>query len=377
MAKKPFSYDLCLEDRLDQLVNNEYSSDVFFKVGEAGELMFAHKNIITTASEVFYVQLNGHFNDAVNNSRDNPIEVKDISPAIFLEILRFMYSERLNFNGVIFLELYYAAKKYMLNKLVNVCEKYIRNEIKEDNVLQIFNDNRRYEFDNINVICLQVICDNPLECFEQKQFLSLEKTSLKMILDCCQINCHEDHLAKVTQKWLEVNDGDKSKDFSDLVVYQNARELLCQKLYAFSAFRYSNQIKTDMLVEVYETFNLYGFGILIGSRTANVSSVILNIRIRDQGDEFYKYELLEGITIPVREELYVYEMIFKKITLQKDAKYRFIIELEANDKPLEMFHLDFFQPAGETWKRLMMLTYTSDVKQNCLSYMLYDIHQTE
>ncbi|KAL9699858.1 hypothetical protein quinque_003299 [Culex quinquefasciatus] len=183
MAQKSFAYDLCLEDRLEQLVNSEYTADVFFKVGEAGEPMFAHKNLITTASEVLYAQLNGQFHDAISNSRDNPIAVKDISPVVFLEILRFMYCER--------------------------------GEIKEDNVLKIFNDNRRYEFDNINSVCLRVICDNPLECFEQEQFLEMEKSSLKLILESPKINCLEDHLENATQRWLEFNDNGQStaKDF--------------------------------------------------------------------------------------------------------------------------------------------------------------------
>lgn len=374
MAQKPFAYDLCLEDRMEQLVNSEYTADVFFKVGEAGEPMFAHKNVITTASEVLYAQLNGQFHDAINNSRDNPIAVKDISPVIFLEILRFMYCERLNFTDEIFVELYYAAKKYLLSKLVDVCDKYIEGEIKEDNVLKIFNDNRRYEFDDINTVCLRVICDNPLGCFEQERFLSLEKSSLKLILESPKINCHEDHLDNAIQRWLEFNDNGQStsKDFFYSALRRSARELLCQKLYAFSAFRYADEILTDIFVDVHQSFNLYGFGIFIGTKSKNINAVNVYVSIKAEDGN---YELDEETRVPVNGELYVFEMIFKKITLQQGKRYQFVVRLDGDVEPLsEMFHLDFFQPVGSTWNSLMMLTYTSDIKQNCLAHMLYSQH---
>uniref|UniRef100_A0A8D8H739 BTB/POZ domain-containing protein 6 n=1 Tax=Culex pipiens TaxID=7175 RepID=A0A8D8H739_CULPI len=371
MVQKPFAYDLCLVDRLEQLVNSEYTADVFFKVGEAGEPMFAHKNVITTASEVLYAQHNGQFHDAISNSRDNPIAVKDISPVVFLEILRFMYCERVNFTDEIFVELYYAAKKYLLSKLVDVCDKYIEGEIKEDNVLKIFNDNRRYEFDDINTVCLRVICDNPLECFEQERFLKMEKSSLKLILESPKINCLEDHLENATQRWLEcnVNGQTTSKDFLYLAVRRSGRELLCQKLYAFSAFRYADEILTDMFVDVYQSFNLYGFGIFIGTKSQNINSVNLYVEIIAEDGN---HKLDEKRTVPVNGELYVFEMFFKKIILQKDNRYQIVVKLDAYVEPLsEMFHLDYFQPVGNTWNTLMMLTYTTDIKQNCLAHMLY------
>ncbi|KAL9699857.1 hypothetical protein quinque_003298 [Culex quinquefasciatus] len=306
MADTAFSFNVPLGDRLEQLVNSEYGADVFFKVGEAGELMFAHKIIITTASEVFYAQLNGKFEEATKNTRTDPIAIKDINSTIFLEILRFMYCEKVNLNGDNLVEVNYAAKKYLLSKLVDICDKFIQDKIKEENVLKIFNDNRRYEFVDINTICLRVICDNPLECFDQKLFLALELGSLKLIVDSPGMNCHDDQL---------------------VMKGRNCRELHCQKLHAFSKFSYSDTVVTDITIEVSKPFNLYGFGILIGTESTDIQSLKLNVEVKVEFDDEWENCFSTEVVVPVKqEEVYVYEVVFKKIIMEEHGMYRIVVK---------------------------------------------------
>lgn len=374
MADTPFSFNVPLGDRLEQLVNSEYGADVFFKVGEAGEVMFSHKIIITTASEVFYSQLNGKFEEATKNTRTDPIAIKDINPTIFLEILRFMYCEKVNLNGDNLVEVNYAAKKYLLSKLVDICDKYIQDKIKEENVLKIFNDNRRYEFVDINTVCLRVICDNPLECFDQKQFLALELGSLKLIVDSPEMNCHDDQLSRACERWLKSNSNRQriSKEFSQVMKGRNCRELHCQKLHAFSKFSYSDTVVTDITIEVSKPFHLYGFGILVGTESTDIRSLKLNVEVKVEFDDEWENCFSTVVVVPVKqEEVYVYEVVFKKIIMEVHGMYRIVVKMEDDEEPLsDMFHLDSFEPAGTAWKNWIELSYTDEEDQNCLSYLL-------
>ena len=74
-------FDLNLYDKYEKLVNNEYLADIIFLVGEQGEKMFGHKNIISISSEVFYAMFNGDYTESKDNK---PIVIPDIEPPIFL-----------------------------------------------------------------------------------------------------------------------------------------------------------------------------------------------------------------------------------------------------------------------------------------------------
>ncbi|KAL9694227.1 hypothetical protein quinque_013512 [Culex quinquefasciatus] len=121
-----FQHDIPLADRLGQLVNNEFTADVFFAVGSNHQPMYGHRNILSVGSPVLNAQLNGDFVDAKRNSLLNPIVVTDVEEDVFLQISKFIY-----------------------------CESAIVNQ---QNVVDI----RKHEFKKVNDACLGTICDNTL-----------------------------------------------------------------------------------------------------------------------------------------------------------------------------------------------------------------------
>ncbi|XP_062550502.1 uncharacterized protein LOC134215299 [Armigeres subalbatus] len=86
MKKSSFIFGLASPiNRQKQLLFSEYRSDVVFRVGNAEELIHAHKLILTVASEVFYAQFNGSFAESNQDSCEIPVKIEDIEPAAFRE----------------------------------------------------------------------------------------------------------------------------------------------------------------------------------------------------------------------------------------------------------------------------------------------------
>uniref|UniRef100_A0A8D8D6B2 BTB/POZ domain-containing protein 3 n=1 Tax=Culex pipiens TaxID=7175 RepID=A0A8D8D6B2_CULPI len=115
-----FQHDIPLAVRLSQLVNNEFTADVFFEVGSYHRPMYGHRNILSVGSPVFNAQLNGDFADAKRNSLLNPIAEKDVEEDVFLQILRFIYCENAVVNQQNVVDLYYASQKYLLDNLSKI-----------------------------------------------------------------------------------------------------------------------------------------------------------------------------------------------------------------------------------------------------------------
>ena len=72
---------------INQLLNNEFKSDIVFLVGKKGKKIFGHRIFLEVASDVFYAMFNNDFQE----SKENSVKISDIEPDVFLELLRFIY----------------------------------------------------------------------------------------------------------------------------------------------------------------------------------------------------------------------------------------------------------------------------------------------
>ncbi|XP_058827449.1 BTB/POZ domain-containing protein 6-A-like [Topomyia yanbarensis] len=180
-------------DRRGFLFNNEFMSDVTFLVGPDKQRFYGHKLILINASD--------HFFDLLQNSRTNEVTLEDVEPSVFLEILRFLYCEKIELTAENVREIYTHSKKWSLEKVLPVVNDFLRQNVDSDNVLEKLMDNRFYGLKSIDEKCLQIICDNPLRYFKQKNFVQLDRVSLKLIVSAKRINCSSDQLMEVVDGW--------------------------------------------------------------------------------------------------------------------------------------------------------------------------------
>ena len=96
-----------------------------------GEILMAHKSILAARSPVFRAMLTTGMKEASKNS----VEVPDFDSKTVRELLRFIYCGELEIPEVV-TDLIFAAEKYEVSELKNICIDQILSELTEENVVE-------------------------------------------------------------------------------------------------------------------------------------------------------------------------------------------------------------------------------------------------
>ncbi|KAJ5076646.1 btb/poz domain-containing [Anaeramoeba ignava] len=121
-----------LEDKFKKYINNPLFSDVCFKVGKTEQLIYAHKFVLATTSEVWAVQLFGSFQEAKQDSKQ-PILVPDIEADVFLSLLTYAYTSHIELTQENAVGVLYASNKYNLPSLRKYCGEYLSALLNAEN----------------------------------------------------------------------------------------------------------------------------------------------------------------------------------------------------------------------------------------------------
>ncbi|XP_053698175.1 kelch-like protein 41b [Sabethes cyaneus] len=374
---KEFTFPLPVADRDEQLVNNEYLSDVQFSVGNDGERMYGHKVILTLASEVFYAQFNGQFKES--QRRNQTIVVTDIQPPIFRDILRYMYCQKIDLTQDNVIEVYYASQKYILTELNKICEQYFENEINETNVLKVFNENRKHEFAVVNESCLDVIRDNPVACFQHPDFVTIEKKTLEMIASSARINCLQDQLQEAIKNWAKVNKLPPDDAFllTQMVQDMKQRKHDCLKLHNFNQFKFAANIETNIQIKActLRPVALNGVGIFVKSRSEPPANAKISLKV--QVEHFNSSERIKQISlekiVPLTTELRTEDVFFERFIVDARRYCKIRISFEKLSALPELFCLTEFGSIDNVLQvedTKSPYIFSRDVT-NCVAYLLY------
>ena len=101
---------------IEQLLNNEFKSDIVFLVGKKEKKMFGHRIFLEVASDVFYAMFNSDFKE--NN--ESSVKISDIEPDVFLELLRFIYCKRANVTKINLVPLYAGKESFEYKNVTNI-----------------------------------------------------------------------------------------------------------------------------------------------------------------------------------------------------------------------------------------------------------------
>ncbi|KAL9704853.1 hypothetical protein quinque_008371 [Culex quinquefasciatus] len=388
-------------DRFERLVNNGQFADVAFRVGESGELMYGHKAVLAEASEMFRAQFAGAFRESRENVREQAIPIVDIEPAVFKELLRYMYSDRVNVTVENVLDLMYGSNKYLLMKLKKYCEVFLMAHLSEGNALRLFDRNRRYELEEVNGACLAIICDNPIKVFSDEGFLALARKSVELIASQELMNCQTTQLLTAIEKWIRVNEGESKEGVKivSLIREQKNRDFKCQKMHNFSAGHYLNIVSTStvnvvqspsglqrLVVQRNPTLrprhplplSIYGFGICIKSQRV-LQPVTLDIAVvltkNDAGQIGLPFVTKRTVTPSAK--FCVEEILFEKLTIGKESTCTIKVHVDHGKEPL--FCFKNFEPERLFLGMRFFSSYVLRNAQNeltstnsILSYVLYD-----
>ncbi|GFR05821.1 TD and POZ domain-containing protein 3 [Trichonephila clavata] len=154
---------------MKQLLQDNNFYDITFKID--GRSFKAHKAILSARSRVFKTMFESSLTMNVEE-----IEISDISEETLKEMLNFIYSgevSHLHVNNA--MELYYAADKYELDSLKNICARVMVGNVRTDNVIKILLLSHRHSNEELEHVCVKFIAKNTSEIQDKAEWVELMK----------------------------------------------------------------------------------------------------------------------------------------------------------------------------------------------------------
>ncbi|XP_055587424.1 uncharacterized protein LOC129739908 [Uranotaenia lowii] len=298
--------------RVKLLINSELLSDVSFSVGQKGTVVYGHRFPLAATSDVFYRM----FTEPNANSGQT-LEVPDVEPAIFLEMLQFIYCGHLTLSEENLVDMYYAADKYDLGGLKKRCQLYIQEE--ESAVMKIFTTNLNHGFEELNETCLVTICRNPLFMFRSSDFVDLPLELVEKVVARNELRCNDDQLLGALKKWCNhqppttINVRETFKRLSDIVRKRREQwqDYHCRKWFYFGQICYT----ADSCGGVYnltalKDLELYGVGMYIGCRGKD-QPMSISVTVKANEKPIRKFEA----KVLTKEDIYIYDCMLERLSL--------------------------------------------------------------
>ncbi|XP_065214346.1 speckle-type POZ protein B-like [Planococcus citri] len=121
-----------LSDDLSQLLEDQEFCDVTLSVN--GQQFKAYKGILSARCSVFKAM----FKHGMKEANSNPVEITDIEPDVFRELLHYIYTGNVKITETAtFVDLFVAADKYDLQNLKFLCEDALCKRLSHDNAANI------------------------------------------------------------------------------------------------------------------------------------------------------------------------------------------------------------------------------------------------
>jgi hypothetical protein len=167
-----------LSKQYEKMFNNESYSD-FTLLSSDDDEIFVHKNILSIRSPVFEAMVNTKLQEGA----DKRAKIDDIEPRSLTELIRFIYSGRVNDIDPIAGELLYAASKYDLQDLKPLCAKSLAANISADNALNTFILADLHEEEDLKRFAMEYVRFNYNKVKDNETWKSVTQEQFKSIMD--------------------------------------------------------------------------------------------------------------------------------------------------------------------------------------------------
>ena len=187
-----------VQERNEFMFNNELISDVHFLVGKDKLRIPAHKYVLAISSPVFlamfYGRLAGHESD---------VSIGDGDVESFMELLRFIYTDKVVLTLDNALEVLYLAKKYIVPALVRKCIDYVERNLNHDNVLTVLCHSRFLAEEDLVKKCWSVVDLYTTQVFDCEGFSELDEETLTLLVQRNTLTASEVSLFNAVKLWAE------------------------------------------------------------------------------------------------------------------------------------------------------------------------------
>jgi len=142
-------------DLHNALSNTDIPSDVTFTLSD-NTTINAHKIILTARSDYFRTTFEGSFKE----SGLTQVNVREIDRNIFLELLRFMYTNDISEQDDLIVDILEASGRFLLDDLKQKIEKQLESQIDTENVLDLLTISEATHTPKLRKACTLFLVDN-------------------------------------------------------------------------------------------------------------------------------------------------------------------------------------------------------------------------
>jgi BTB/POZ domain len=305
------------------------SYDVKFLVGPQKRVVQGNKVGLAFTSTVFHRMF---FSDFPNK---NEIVVPDVDADAFEIMINSLSGRAVNIKPNNVAHVYYAAEKYDLAFLRQVCKMFIVNSTDSTNALSVLNTFQHYNEPDINEKCLSFILDDPLSFFKKPEFLDAPDDVIRCIFKPTYINCSTQDVKNALTGWMQ-NNGLEIKNDQKLfeAVKQKLKmtkkdlELKMIRQHSFHHFHYEihSALSSEFTFDLKETHQfLQGFGLVMGK----VSNEIIHVKIFTVNGLFCDLGKIDVAKKGRMDIVTIQDVFFEKILIFHD-KLRLKVTFESN-----------------------------------------------
>ncbi|KAJ8673645.1 hypothetical protein QAD02_004907 [Eretmocerus hayati] len=160
----PNQHDIWLKDEYEQLFASGKFSDVTFIIND--KKLHLHKSILSNRSVVFAAM----FNHNIEENNSNEVAIDDQSYEVMTEFFRYLYAAKVNKLEDHVISLLMTANKYEVEGLKFLCEHYLIETLKNENVLDYLNIANCYNARKLEAECMKFLLSNAKEIVELPTF---------------------------------------------------------------------------------------------------------------------------------------------------------------------------------------------------------------
>lgn len=172
-------------------------SDVCFVFETTDERIPAHKNILSSASDVFEAMFYGPLKE------EGDIKIVDASAEAFREFLGVFYFNKIRLSEANVSEVMYLGKKYNVPECLRVCADFTATIITAKNVIYFLGLALVYDQAQLKESCEKFISSNAKETLQSSHFQNCDRTVLDHIVNINCLSCSEDVVFEACMSWVK------------------------------------------------------------------------------------------------------------------------------------------------------------------------------
>ncbi|XP_052223642.1 BTB/POZ domain-containing protein 6-B-like [Dreissena polymorpha] len=179
-----------------KMLENESLCDVIFAAGNEQKQIKCHKFILASRSPVLYAMFCG----TLAESKD-VIYVPDIEPSTLDNLLRYLYSGKVEINADTVLCVLYTAKKYDIPGLESQCKTFLNDNLDAENVCTVLDQAIVFGDEEMKAKSLEFIMDKSKSVLKSDAFTQMSKSGLQEVLKLESFSASECELYLGCKRW--------------------------------------------------------------------------------------------------------------------------------------------------------------------------------